>query len=95
MNSTFKVRLYISSIKFSWTIENVSTKLLTSLVEEFWSFFWSLLWTIVKISSSYASTKPRFIILFLSNEALNGDDISISFTENVFATLFSVEKKNI
>ena len=47
----------------------------------------------VKISSSYASTKPRFIILFLSNEALNGDEISISFIENVFAALFSVEKK--
>ena len=52
-----------------------------------------MLWTIVKISSWYASTKPRFIILFLSNEALNGDDISIYFIENVFATLFSVEKK--
>ena len=49
----------------------------------------------VKTSSSYASTKPRFIILFLSNEASNGDEILISFIENVFATLFSVEKKNI
>ena len=33
------------------------------------------------------------MILFFSKEELNGDEILISFIENVFATLFSVEKK--
>jgi len=33
------------------------------------------------------------MILFFSKEALNGDEILISFIENIFATLFSVEKK--
>ena len=95
LNSTFKVRLYISLINCSSTIENVSTTLFTSFNEDFLSSVWSLLCAMVKISSSYALIKPSFMILFLSKEALNGDEISISLIENVLATLFSVEKKNI
>ena len=59
----------------------------------FFNFIWSLLWTIEKISSLNAFKNPLSIISFLLKFISNGVDISISFTENVFAWLFPVEKK--
>ena len=49
--------------------------------------------TIEKISSLNAFKNPLSIISFLLKCISKGVDISISFTENVFAWLFSVEKK--